>query len=192
MKKQNAHQSQSQTLKGKTQSQGQASANFSFSDYQTENFFDEMFASETQVREGYVAFQQRVEQLTCEDVVGRQHAAERALMSMGITFNVYSEGEGTERIMPIDIIPRVIESAEWDRLEAGLIQRIKAINMFLDDVYNEQQILNDGVVPRDLIESSKSFLPACLGVKAAQRHLVPHYRHRPDPGRRWHYHGAGR
>ena len=103
--------------------------------------------------------------MTRKDLVGRQHAAERALMSMGITFNVYSEGEGTERIMPIDIIPRVIESAEWNQLEAGLIQRIKAINMFLDDVYNDQKILDDGIVPRDLIESSKSFLPACLGVR---------------------------
>ncbi|WP_240543482.1 circularly permuted type 2 ATP-grasp protein [Spirosoma foliorum] len=165
MKKQNTRQSQSQTLNGMTQSQGQASVNFSFSDYQTENFFDEMFVNESQVRDGYAPFQQRVEQLTREDLIGRQHAAERALMSMGITFNVYSEGEGTERIMPIDIIPRVIESAEWNRLEAGLIQRIKAINMFLDDVYNEQRILNDGVVPRDLIESSKSFLPGCLGVR---------------------------
>ncbi|GAB2556182.1 circularly permuted type 2 ATP-grasp protein [Spirosoma aerophilum] len=165
MKKQNARQSQSQTLNGMTQSQGQINGNFSFSDYQTENFFDEMFASETQVRPGYAPFQQRVQQLTREDLIGRQHAAERALMSMGITFNVYSEGEGTERIMPIDIIPRIIESAEWDRLEEGLIQRIKAINMFLDDVYNEQRILNDGVVPRDLIESSKSFLPGCMGVK---------------------------
>ena len=164
MKRKSAIQSQSQTLNGMTQSQGQASANFSFADYQTDHFFDEMFSTNAEVRPGYAPFRQRVEQLTCEDFIGRQHAAERALMSMGITFNVYSEGEGTERIMPIDIIPRVIESAEWDRLEAGLIQRIKAINLFIDDVYNEQRILNDGVVPRDLIESSKSFLPACRGL----------------------------
>jgi uncharacterized circularly permuted ATP-grasp superfamily protein len=164
MKKQNSNLFQSQTLKGMSQSQGQGSANFSFTDYQTENFFDEMFASQTQVRSGYTSFRQRVEQLTREDMISRQHAAERALMSMGITFNVYSEGEGTERIMPIDIIPRVIESLEWNRLEAGLVQRIKALNMFIDDIYNEQRILNDGVVPRDLIESSKCFLSACMGL----------------------------
>ena len=156
-------QSQSQSLNGMTQSQ--KSANFSFSNYQTENFFDEMFGSDAGVRAGYAPFRQRIEQLSCEDLIGRQHAAERALMSMGITFNVYSEGEGTERIMPIDIIPRVIEAAEWNQLEAGLVQRIKALNMFLDDVYNEQRILNEGVVPRDLIESSKSFLPGCMGVR---------------------------
>ncbi|RIV17606.1 circularly permuted type 2 ATP-grasp protein [Fibrisoma montanum] len=157
---------QTQTLNGMTQSQGQTAAvNFSFSDYQIENFFDEMFAGDSQVRPGYTPFRQRVEQLTREELISRQHAAERALMSMGITFNVYSEGEGTERIMPIDIIPRIIESAEWNQLELGLIQRIKAINMFIDDVYNEQRILNDGVVPRDLIESSKCFLPPCIGLK---------------------------
>ncbi|GAB3751167.1 circularly permuted type 2 ATP-grasp protein [Spirosoma pomorum] len=164
MKKQNSNLFQSQTLNGSTQSQGLGSTNFSFTDYQTENFFDEMFVSQTQVRNGYTSFRQRVEQLTREDMISRQHAAERALMSMGITFNVYSEGEGTERIMPIDIIPRVIESLEWNRLEAGLVQRIKALNMFIDDIYNEQRILNDGVVPRDLIESSKCFLSACVGL----------------------------
>nr|WP_192579064.1 circularly permuted type 2 ATP-grasp protein [Fibrisoma limi] len=147
-----------------TQSQGQTT-NFSFGDYQIENFFDEMFAGDSQVRPGYGPFRQRVEQLTREELISRQHAAERALMSMGITFNVYSEGEGTERIMPIDIIPRIIESAEWNQLELGLVQRIKALNMFIDDVYNEQRILNDGVVPRDLIESSKCFLPPCIGLK---------------------------
>ncbi|WP_288424074.1 circularly permuted type 2 ATP-grasp protein [uncultured Spirosoma sp.] len=155
---------QSQSMNGMSQSQSQRSPNFTFTDYRTDDFFDEMFIDGTQVRSGYAPFRQRVEQLTCTDMISRQHAAERSLMSMGITFNVYSEGEGTERIMPIDIIPRVIESAEWDRLEAGLVQRIKALNMFLEDVYNDQQILNDGVVPRDLIESSKSFLPGCMGV----------------------------
>nr|WP_234737179.1 circularly permuted type 2 ATP-grasp protein [Tellurirhabdus bombi] len=124
-----------------------------------------MFTADGQVRSGYDVLRQRVEQLSSEELMSRQHAAERALMSMGITFNVYSEGEGTERIMPIDIIPRIIAAAEWRRLEQGLIQRITAINMFIDDVYNEQHILNDGVVPRDLIESSKSFLPPCLGLK---------------------------
>ncbi len=165
MKKQNNKQSQSQKLNGMTQSQGQTSGKFSFTNYKTENFFDEMFADDENVRAGYQPFRERVEQLTQEDFIRRQHAAERALMSMGITFNVYAEGEGTERIMPIDIIPRVIESAEWNRLEEGLIQRIKALNLFLNDVYNEQNILNDGVVPRDLIESSKSFLTPCLGVR---------------------------
>ncbi|WP_266364004.1 circularly permuted type 2 ATP-grasp protein [Tellurirhabdus rosea] len=139
--------------------------NFSFSDYQIEGFYDEMFSSDGHVRPGYDAFRQRVEQLTRQELMTRQHAAERALMSMGITFNVYSEGEGTERIMPIDIIPRIIPSDEWARLERGLIQRITALNLFIHDLYNEQHILRDGIVPRDLIESSKCFLKPCLGLK---------------------------
>ncbi|WP_407084036.1 circularly permuted type 2 ATP-grasp protein [Tellurirhabdus bombi] len=158
-------QFQGQFQGGNLQQQTQGAATFSFSAYQTEAFFDEMFTADGQVRSGYDVLRQRVEQLSSEELMSRQHAAERALMSMGITFNVYSEGEGTERIMPIDIIPRIIAAAEWRRLEQGLIQRITAINMFIDDVYNEQHILNDGVVPRDLIESSKSFLPPCLGLK---------------------------
>nr|WP_044129708.1 circularly permuted type 2 ATP-grasp protein [Rudanella lutea] len=147
-----------------TQTQGQ-STTFSFSDYGLENFYDEMFTADGQVRPGYEVFRRRVEQISREDLVSRQHAAERALMAMGITFNVYSEGEGTERIMPIDIIPRIIEAAEWARLEQGLIQRIKALNLFIHDVYNNQHILNDGVVPRDLIESSKCFLQPCIGLR---------------------------
>ncbi len=123
-----------------------------------------MFGDDGQVRAGYAPFRQRVEQLTRDEMLSRQQAAERTLMSMGITFNVYSEGEGTERIMPIDIIPRIIEAAEWDQMEQGLVQRIKALNMFIDDVYNEQKILKDNVVPRELIESSKCFLEPCLGV----------------------------
>jgi uncharacterized circularly permuted ATP-grasp superfamily protein len=156
---------QTQTLNGMTQQQGTAYQTFSFTDYQTDNFFDEMFARDGQVRSGYRAFRQRVEQLSRSEMISRQQAAERTLMSMGITFNVYSEGEGTERIMPIDIIPRIIESAEWDQMELGLIQRIKALNLFIHDLYNDQKILNDGVVPRDLIESSKCFLQPCLGLR---------------------------
>lgn len=139
--------------------------NFSFSNYQIENFFDEMFGPAGEIRPGYEHLKSKFENLTHEDLTNRQLATERALLSMGITFNVYSEGEGTERIMPIDIIPRVLSSAEWEWLEKGLKQRIKALNMFIDDVYNDQNILNDGVVPRELIESSKCFLKPCIGLK---------------------------
>ena len=159
-------QFQSQSLNSRKQSQSQSSANrFSFVNYETDGFFDEMFTAEGAVRQGYAVFQKRVEMLNRTELINRQHAAERALMAMGITFNVYSNGEGTERIMPIDIIPRIIEAAEWDAMERGLIQRIKALNLFIHDIYNEQNVLNDGVVPRDLIESSKCYLPACLGLK---------------------------
>ena len=138
---------------------------FSFAQYQTDGVFDEMFSAEGQLRPGYDAFKTRVEQLSTEEMLRRQQAAERALMAMGITFNVYSENEGTERIMPIDIIPRIVPGDEWNRLEQGLVQRITALNLFIDDVYNAQHILRDGVVPRELIESSKCFLEPCIGLK---------------------------
>ncbi len=138
--------------------------NFSFSGYNTENFYDEMFMPNGNMRPGYEHLKNKFENLTHQDLNNRQLATERALLSMGITFNVYSEGEGSERIMPIDIIPRILVNAEWMWLEKGLKQRIKALNMFIHDVYNEQNILNDGVVPRELIESSKCFLRPCIGI----------------------------
>ena len=165
---------------------------FPVSDYNTEGFYDEMFSANGQVRAGYDIFRQRCETLTPEELIRRQQAAERALMAMGITFNVYSEGEGTERIMPIDIIPRIVEAAEWNHLERGLIQRIKALNLFIHDVYNTQNILHDGVVPRDLIESSKCFLKPCIGLKPPKDiwcHITGTDLIR---GRRWPVYGPGR
>jgi uncharacterized circularly permuted ATP-grasp superfamily protein len=142
---------------------------FSFNNYDTGSFFDEMFEADGSVRTGYESFKNRVEQLTKQELTNRHHSAERALMSMGITFNVYSEGEGTERIMPIDIVPRIVNGQDWNALEKGLIQRITALNLFIHDIYNKQQILKDGVVPRELIETSKCYLPACHGLKPPKK-----------------------
>lgn len=139
-------------------------ANFSFQGYNTDDFFDEMFRTSGEVNDGYQYLKKKFESLDTQDLVTRQLAAEKALLAMGITFNVYSEGLGSERIMPLDIIPRIIEAVEWQHLESGLKQRTKALNMFVHDVYNEQHILNDGVVPRDLLLSSKCFLPPCKGL----------------------------
>lgn len=137
---------------------------FSFSDYNSENFFDEMFDKSGGTREGYGYLKTVFEELTAEDLSNKQLSAERAMLAMGITFNVYSEGEGTERTMPFDILPRILPGSEWQVLERGLKQRIEALNLFLQDVYNDQKILKDKVVPRELIESSKSFLKPCLGI----------------------------
>jgi uncharacterized circularly permuted ATP-grasp superfamily protein len=136
-----------------------------FEDYDIEGFFDEMFTSDHQIRQGYVPFSEFVANLSIDDLVQKQHAAERSLMALGITFNVYNAEGGTERIMPLDIIPRIIEGQEWDRLEEGLKQRITALNLFIDDVYNAQKVFTDGVVPKTLIESSKCFLKPCLGLQ---------------------------
>lgn len=139
--------------------------NFSFESYKTDGFFDEMFEADGSIRIGYEHFKDRVEQLSQEEFLSRQQAAERALMAMGITFNVYAENEGTERIMPVDIIPRVVSAKDWEKMEKGLIQRITALNLFLSDIYSDQKILQDGIIPREVIYSSKNFLAPCMGIK---------------------------
>lgn len=137
----------------------------SFSNYTVDGFYDEMISSDKRIRNCYQDFCQAIDQISHEELMAKQHAAERSLYSMGITFNVYFEGEGVERIMPIDIIPRIIERQEWNRLEEGLIQRITALNLFIDDLYNDQKIIKDGVIPESVIASSKGFLKPCSGVK---------------------------
>jgi uncharacterized circularly permuted ATP-grasp superfamily protein len=138
--------------------------NCSFKNYDAENFYDEMFDENGKVRPSASHFVQTLEKLPLSELLHRQSMAEKALMSMGITFNVYSQSSGTERIFPIDIIPRIIERKEWDIVESALKQRIQALNLFINDLYNEQKILKDGIVPRDLIESSKGFLKPCIGM----------------------------
>ena len=139
--------------------------NFSFEQYDNEGFYDEMFTPSGDIRPGYQHFKDRVEQLTKVEFQRRQISAERALMAMGITFNVYSENEGTERIMPVDIIPRIVHAQEWEKMEKGLIQRITALNLFLADIYSDQKIIKDGIIPREVIYSSKNFLAPCMGIK---------------------------
>jgi len=146
--------------------------NFSFKSYETEGYFDEMFTSEGAVREGYLPFKNRIEELSTEEFIRRQSAAEKALMAMGITFNVYAENEGTERIMPVDIIPRIVEAKDWNKIEKGLIQRITALNLFLTDIYSKQQILKDGIIPKEVIFSSKNYLPPCNGVMPSKNRWI--------------------
>jgi uncharacterized circularly permuted ATP-grasp superfamily protein len=124
-----------------------------------------MFTSDGQIRSGYTFFKDRVEQLSKQEFMRRQISAERALMAMGITFNVYSENEGTERIMPVDIIPRIVSAKEWEKMEKGLTQRITALNLFLADIYSDQKIIKDGIIPKEVIYSSKNFLEPCMGIK---------------------------
>ena len=96
-----------------------------------------------------------------DDLSQFQQAAEAAMLNLGITFNVYGAEGGSERIFPFDVIPRILMHREWERVERGLKQRIFALNQFIHDLYNEQNILNDGVVPRDLIESAATLRDQC-------------------------------
>lgn len=136
-----------------------------FRGYQTENFFDELFRAPGTPRAGAALLIQKLESLDEGELRERQAAAELALLRMGITFNVYGDKSGTERIFPFDVIPRIVESADWKVLERGLRQRVYALNLFINDIYHEQTIIKDGVVPRELIESATSFRRQCIGLK---------------------------
>jgi uncharacterized circularly permuted ATP-grasp superfamily protein len=131
-----------------------------FSGYQTGEFFDEMFRERGVPRDGASLLVQRLESLDDGELLERQAAAEQALLRMGITFNVYGDKSGTERIFPFDVIPRIVESREWSVLERGLRQRVDALNLFINDIYREQKIVKDGVVPRELIESAPLSVPS--------------------------------
>jgi uncharacterized circularly permuted ATP-grasp superfamily protein len=136
-----------------------------FDDYDPGDFYDELFVALGQPRSDAVTLVNRINSLSLDELQRRQAAAQIALFKMGVTFNVYSDNQGTERIFPFDIIPRILSASEWVTLEKGLKQRIYALNQFLADVYSDQKILNDGVIPRELIESATGFQPVCMGVK---------------------------
>jgi uncharacterized circularly permuted ATP-grasp superfamily protein len=107
----------------------------------------------------------RINSLSPGDLEIRQEAAKTAMMKLGATFNVYNDSEGTERILPFDLIPRIVSASEWSHLESGLKQRIHVLNLFINDIYGEQKIVKDGIIPEELILSSKGFLKPCMGLK---------------------------
>jgi len=136
-----------------------------FDNYQTDGFYDEMFDEDGQPRPGANLVVERINSLPAEELTRRQRAAERALLHLGITFSVYGDDSGTERIFPFDIVPRIVQSNEWEVMERGLKQRVHALNLFINDVYNDQKILKDQVVPADLVFSADGFRKPCLGLK---------------------------
>ncbi|MBI2729904.1 MAG: circularly permuted type 2 ATP-grasp protein [Sphingobacteriales bacterium] len=121
------------------------------------NTWDEMYRNEA-VREQYQGVVNFLQQLSVDELNKKEELAKRLFMSQGITFTVYSSGEGVEKIFPFDIIPRIITGAEWDHIEKGIKQRLKALNLFLKDVYHNQFILKDGVVPVDMVYSCPHYL----------------------------------
>lgn len=119
--------------------------------------WDEMYSNGT-VREQYQRAVSFLQQLSIEELNKKEDLAKRLFMSQGITFTVYSSGEGIEKIFPFDIIPRIITAAEWSYIESGIKQRLRALNLFLKDIYNNQFIIKDGVVPADMIYSCPHYL----------------------------------
>ncbi len=135
-----------------------------FNEYDTQGFYDELIGPDGAPRPDAVPLVEQINALPTKDLRRRQKAAELALHQQGITFSVYGDKKGTEKIFPFDIIPRIVPAAEWEAVEKGLKQRIKALNLFIDDIYHDQKILKDKVVPKSLVLSSECYLKQCIGL----------------------------
>jgi uncharacterized circularly permuted ATP-grasp superfamily protein len=136
--------------------------------YENDGFYDEMFDADGRTRPGAAALIQRIAALEEGELLRRQQDAEQALLNLGITFNVYGDEAGAERIFPFDIVPRIVDASDWSFIERGLKQRVQALNCFIDDIYHDQKIIGSRLVPVDLIESAKGYLKPCRGLSPPQ------------------------
>lgn len=134
-----------------------------FGRYRLNGFFDEVFAKDQTTRPHYRALMERLGRLSQVELDRCREMADTTFLNQGITFTVYSDNKGTERIFPFDIFPRIIPATEWKRIEAGLVQRITALNFFLHDIYHQQNILRDGTIPRHYVEDAKHFRREFMG-----------------------------
>ena len=132
--------------------------------YQTDGFHDEMFTPAGRARPEARLLLDVIESLEEGQFQRRQRSAERLLLQLGITFNVYGDSAGTERIFPFDLIPRIVRADEWSWIERGLKQRIHALNLFIDDIYHDQKILKDRIIPEEVIRSAQFYRPQCVGI----------------------------
>ena len=139
----------------------------SWDNYSSTESFDELITPGGRARAGAGKIVQYMRRLSDEDLRERRDAAELAMRVMGITFTVYNEeGEGgIDRVWPFDIIPRIIPAREWQRTDAGLKQRVQALNMFIGDLYGKQQIIRDGIFPKEVLAQSVNFREQCTGIK---------------------------
>ena len=141
-----------------------------FQNYTTGHFFDEMFSGDQELsaRAHYQQIFQRFDRLTASEISDRRQQADSSFLEHGITFTVYGDEGGTERIFPFDLIPRVIPESEWSMVENGLRQRIIAINLFLNDIYHGRKIIKDGIIPEEIVNSSKNYRPEMIGFDPPQ------------------------
>ena len=128
-----------------------------FQQYELDGVHDEMIDTGGSVRPHYEHLYRALQDLPSDELHRRQQVADLSFLHQGITFTVYGREEGTERIFPNDLLPRILTNAEWMRIERGLSQRITALNLFLKDLYHDGRILKDGVVPREIVYSCKHF-----------------------------------
>ncbi len=131
------------------------------------NFFDEMYSDATTVRPHYREFDNWLLRQPPHVIEQKRAEAELIFRRVGITFAVYGDNAGKERLIPFDIIPRIIHAAEWSQLQAGLVQRVTALNLFLHDIYHDQNILKAGLIPREQIFENAQYRPEMQGVNVA-------------------------
>src|ERR1700732_2239721 len=136
-----------------------------FGDYQVGPFYDEMFSAPDVPRPHYAKiFEKLGAMIPAQFEECRQHA-DLSFLLQGITFTVYSDGRGTQRLFPVDLIPRIVPQSEWRHIERGLAQRVMALNLFLQDVYGKQRIFADRQIPRALVYSCKHFMREVIGIE---------------------------
>lgn len=136
----------------------------SWRDYPQAQLFDELIDEQGVPRPLGAKVMAYLASLSKEELQAAQATAEMAIKEMGITFTVYGEGESIDRAWPLDIIPRIIEQREWQQIEQGLVQRVQALNMFIDDIYHDQRIIKDGVFPQELLTKSVNYRQQCAGI----------------------------
>ena len=136
-----------------------------FGDYPLDQAFDEMRAPGGEVRPQYRALAETLAALPADELRRRKQSVDLAFLTQGITFTVYGREEGTERIFPYDLLPRLVTAQEWDHIERGLTQRITALNLFLRDVYSDAKILADRIIPRELVYSCRHYRRQMRGLQ---------------------------
>ena len=144
----------------------------SLKNYLLDHAYDEMFAGDGSLHKHYEPLLEHFAALPQDELRRRKQSADMSFLNQGITFTVYGREEGTERIFPYDLLPRIITAAEWETIERGLTQRIIALNLFLKDIYNEGRILADGIVPREIVYSCKHFRRQMIGLQVPRNVYV--------------------
>ncbi|VUD64834.1 hypothetical protein TDB9533_03413 [Thalassocella blandensis] len=136
----------------------------SWTDYSSTGFYDELLTDSGNPRKSSRKLLNYIKTLNDGDVASRKHAAELTIKEMGVTFTVYTEEGNIDRAWPFDIVPRIIDKKQWDKTAEGLKQRLQALNMFIDDLYHDQKIIKDGIIPEFILKQSKNYRKECEGV----------------------------
>lgn len=143
-----------------------------FAQYEVGSAWDEMLEADCAPRQHYRALMEHLQELPADEIQRRKQAADQTFLHQGITFTVYGREEGTERIFPHDLIPRILTAAEWDEIARGLEQRIVALNLFLADLYHDARILSDGVIPRDVIYTCRQYRRQMRGLRVPRDRYI--------------------